>query len=71
MACPHSQSPACLPPAVVPAANEKDYSHEGFGFTFKKVQADTVMKLMSSPEVQHFKADEKYSEEKPVKTYGR
>jgi hypothetical protein len=39
-------------------ANEKDYSHEGFGFTFKKTQADVVMKLMSSKEVNYFKGDE-------------
>jgi hypothetical protein len=36
-------------------ANEKDYSHEGFGFAFKKIQADIVMKLMSQPEVKMFK----------------
>jgi len=24
-------------------ANDKDYSHEGLGFSFKKWQADTVM----------------------------
>jgi hypothetical protein len=29
-------------------ANEKDYSHEGFGFSFKKTQADIVAKFMSS-----------------------
>ncbi len=43
----------------------------GFGFKFKKIQADAVMKMMDSPEVQHFKDDEKYSHELPVKKYGR
>ena len=42
----------------------------GFGFKFKKVQADLVAKLMSSPEVQHFKGDENASQDLPVKTYG-
>jgi hypothetical protein len=36
-------------------ANEKDYSHEGFGFSFKKTQADIVVKFMSSKEVKYFK----------------
>lgn len=36
-------------------ANEKDYSHEGFGFSFKKTQADLVSKFMSSKEVKWFK----------------
>ncbi|KAK8853140.1 hypothetical protein IAR55_003841 [Kwoniella newhampshirensis] len=50
-------------------ANEKDYSHEGFGFKFKKFQADTVMKLMSDKQVQYFKGDENATKE-PVKKYG-
>lgn len=35
-------------------ANDKDYSYEGVGFSFKKWQADNVMKYI---EVQMFKAD--------------
>ncbi|RXK36974.1 hypothetical protein M231_05738 [Tremella mesenterica] len=50
-------------------ANEKDYSHEGFGFKFKKIQADIVSKLMSSKEVKWFKDDERAAKE-PVKKYG-
>lgn len=50
-------------------ANEKDYSHEGFGFSFKKVQADMVAKLMSSKEVKYFKGDENATKE-PVRKYG-
>lgn len=50
-------------------ANEKDYSHEGFGFSFKKTQADVVMKLMSQKEVNYFKGDETATKEKPKK-YG-
>ncbi|KAM0799658.1 hypothetical protein BDR22DRAFT_881128 [Usnea florida] len=50
-------------------ANDKDYSHEGLGFTFKKWQADQVMKHMDSPEVAEFKADEGAGKEH-VRTYG-
>ncbi|WVQ67099.1 uncharacterized protein L199_005293 [Kwoniella botswanensis] len=50
-------------------ANEKDYSHEGFGFSFKKTQADMVSKLMSDKEVKLFKGDETAAKE-PVKKYG-
>ncbi|WVF73037.1 hypothetical protein IAT40_007855 [Kwoniella sp. CBS 6097] len=50
-------------------ANEKDYSHEGFGFTFKKKQADLVASLMSDKEVKYFKGDENAAKE-PVKKYG-
>ncbi|WWC64653.1 uncharacterized protein I303_107264 [Kwoniella dejecticola CBS 10117] len=50
-------------------ANEKDYSHEGFGFSFKKTQADMVMKLMSDKNVKVFKGDENATKE-PVKKYG-
>ncbi|KAL1304324.1 hypothetical protein AAFC00_000726 [Neodothiora populina] len=32
-------------------ANDKDYSHEGLGFSFKKWQADNVVKHMNSDEV--------------------
>ncbi|KAL8705566.1 MAG: hypothetical protein Q9201_001306 [Fulgogasparrea decipioides] len=38
-------------------ANDKDYSHEGLGFSFKKWQADQVMKHLDSPEVAQFEAD--------------
>ena len=50
-------------------ANDKDYSHEGAGFTFKKWQADHVMKNMNSPEVAHFEKD-KGAGKNAVKTYG-
>ena len=50
-------------------ANDKDYSHEGLGFKFKKWQADNVMKYMDSPEVQQFKPDERAAKEAPRK-YG-
>ncbi|RSH91797.1 hypothetical protein EHS25_009167 [Saitozyma podzolica] len=50
-------------------ANEKDYSHEGFGFSFKKTQADIVAKFMSSKEVNYFKGDETAEKEAPKK-YG-
>ena len=38
-------------------ANDKDYSHEGLGFSFKKWQADNVAKHMNSSEVAAFEAD--------------
>ena len=38
-------------------ANDKDYSHEGLGFSFKKWQADNVMKNMDSEEVKMFEMD--------------
>jgi len=50
-------------------ANDKDYSHEGVGFSFKKFQADNVAKWMSQPEVEHFKKDADAGKNK-VKTYG-
>lgn len=50
-------------------ANDKDYSHEGLGFSFKKWQADTVMKHMDSPEVALFEAD-KGAGKNAIKTYG-
>lgn len=50
-------------------ANDKDYSHEGLGFSFKKWQADTVMKHMDSPEVAQFEAD-KGAGKNAVKEYG-
>ena len=50
-------------------ANDKDYSHEGLGFSFKKWQADTVMKHMDSPEVKEFEADQGAGKN-AVRTYG-
>lgn len=50
-------------------ANDKDYSHEGLGFSFKKWQADTVMKHMDSEEVKYFEKDKGAAKE-PVKKYG-
>jgi len=44
-------------------ANDKDYSHEGLGFSFKKWQADNVAKHMSSPEVAEFEADKNAAKE--------
>ena len=38
-------------------ANDKDYSHEGLGFSFKKWQADNVVKYMDSNEVKHFEKE--------------
>ena len=50
-------------------ANDKDYSHEGLGFTFKKWQADNVMKNMDSNEVAAFEEDKSAGAEN-VKSYG-
>ncbi|KZF24129.1 hypothetical protein L228DRAFT_245012 [Xylona heveae TC161] len=50
-------------------ANDKDYSHEGLGFSFKKWQADQVAKHMDSKEVEVFAADKGAAKE-PVKKYG-
>lgn len=50
-------------------ANDKDYSHEGFGFHFKKWQADHVSDKMDDPRVKEFEADKSGKKEK-VKTYG-
>ena len=50
-------------------ADDKDYSHEGLGFSFKKWQADQVAKHMDSPEVEAFVADKGAAKE-PVKKYG-
>jgi len=50
-------------------ANDKDYSHEGVGFSFKKWQADNVAKHMDSKEVEYFIADKDAGKEQ-VKTYG-
>ena len=50
-------------------ANDKDYSHEGLGFTFKKWQADQVAKHMDSKEVAAFEADKTAGKEH-VRKYG-
>ncbi|WQF79225.1 hypothetical protein CDEST_04239 [Colletotrichum destructivum] len=50
-------------------ANDKDYSHEGVGFSFKKWQADNVAKHMDSKEVEAFVAD-KDASKNDVKKYG-
>jgi hypothetical protein len=50
-------------------ANDKDYSHEGLGFTFQKWQADQVMKHMDSKEVAAFEADKNAGKEH-VREYG-
>jgi hypothetical protein len=44
-------------------ANEKDYSHEGLGFSFKKWQADNVVKHMDAPELKEFEADKNAAKE--------
>ncbi|KAM3082908.1 hypothetical protein ACMFMF_002557 [Clarireedia jacksonii] len=50
-------------------ANDKDYSHEGLGFSFKKWQADQVAKHMDSEEVAVFKEDSLAGKEH-VRKYG-
>ncbi|KAH6872205.1 hypothetical protein BKA58DRAFT_313557 [Alternaria rosae] len=50
-------------------ANDKDYSHEGVGFSFKKWQADNVVKHMSAPELKEFEAD-KGANKEHVRKYG-
>jgi len=50
-------------------ANDKDYSHEGLGFSFKKWQADQVAKHMDNKEVEAFAADKGGAKEH-VKRYG-
>ncbi|MCJ1409721.1 hypothetical protein MMC19_003804 [Ptychographa xylographoides] len=50
-------------------ANDKDYSHEGVGFSFKKWQADQVAKHMDSKEVEFFKKDSGAGKT-AVNTYG-
>jgi hypothetical protein len=50
-------------------ANDKDYSHEGLGFKFKKWQADQVAKHMDSKEVAVFEADKDAGKEH-VRKYG-
>lgn len=50
-------------------ANDKDYSHEGVGFSFKKWQAENVAKNMDSKEVALFEADKDAGKEN-VRKYG-
>ncbi|KAF2120168.1 hypothetical protein BDV96DRAFT_539901 [Lophiotrema nucula] len=50
-------------------ANDKDYSHEGLGFTFKKWQADNVVKHMDAPELKEFELDKSAAKEH-VRKYG-
>ncbi|KAJ8701027.1 hypothetical protein PTI98_003994 [Pleurotus ostreatus] len=51
-------------------ANEKDYSHKGIGFYFKKWQADHVSDWMDkTPEVQMFKEDSGDHLHEDVKVY--
>ncbi|KZT04740.1 uncharacterized protein LAESUDRAFT_703048 [Laetiporus sulphureus 93-53] len=50
-------------------ANDKDYSHTGPGFAFKKWQADRVAGMMDSEDVQAFKGDAKEEYHEPVRTY--
>ncbi|KAL3428115.1 hypothetical protein PVAG01_01624 [Phlyctema vagabunda] len=50
-------------------ANDKDYSHDGLAFSFKKWQADQVAKHMDSPDVAIFKADRSAPKD-PVRRYG-
>jgi hypothetical protein len=50
-------------------ANDKDYSNEGLGATFKKWQADNVAKHMDQPELKEFEADRDASKA-PRKKYG-
>jgi hypothetical protein len=50
-------------------ANDKDYSNEGLGASFKKWQADNVAKYMDSPEVEQFAADKNAGKEEK-RTYG-
>ena len=50
-------------------ANEKDYSHEGLGFSFKKWQADNVPKFIDNKEIEVFQADQGAGKE-DVRRYG-
>ncbi|RYO06201.1 hypothetical protein AA0119_g2762 [Alternaria tenuissima] len=50
-------------------ANDKDYSHEGVGFSFKKWQADNVGKHMDTPELKEFEQD-KGANKEHVRKYG-
>ncbi|KAJ3991327.1 hypothetical protein F5050DRAFT_1794574 [Lentinula boryana] len=50
-------------------ANDKDYSHEGLGFSFKKWQADNVPKVLDAPEMKEFEQD-KHAAKEDVRRYG-
>jgi hypothetical protein len=50
-------------------ANDKDYSHEGVGFSFKKWQADNVVKHLDEEAIKEFEADKGAGKEH-VRTYG-
>ncbi|KAJ3770402.1 hypothetical protein FB446DRAFT_647016 [Lentinula raphanica] len=50
-------------------ANDKDYSHEGLGFSFKKWQADNVPKVLDAPEMKEFEKD-KHAVKEEVRRYG-
>jgi hypothetical protein len=50
-------------------ANEKDYSHEGLGFSFKKWQADNVSKHLDDPRLKEFETDKSAGKEN-VRKYG-
>ena len=58
-----------VPFTDVHRANDKDYSHEGVGFSFKKWQADKVMSHIDSDEVKYFEKDKGATKE-PVRKYG-
>lgn len=50
-------------------ANDKDYSHEGVGFSFKKWQADNVSNKLDDPRLKEFEADKTAGKES-VRKYG-
>jgi hypothetical protein len=50
--------------------NDKDYSYEGVGFSFKNWQADNVAKHMKSSEVAEFEADKGAGKENVRKYMG-
>ncbi|KAH9942240.1 uncharacterized protein BXZ73DRAFT_41090 [Epithele typhae] len=50
-------------------ANEKDYSHSGPGFAFKKWQADKVAGMMDSEDVEAFKDDSRDDYHEPVRKH--
>ena len=50
-------------------ANEKDYSHQGVGFTLKKWQADHVPGMMDEEVLKEFEVDKGASKE-GVRKYG-
>ncbi|CCM01732.1 uncharacterized protein FIBRA_03798 [Fibroporia radiculosa] len=50
-------------------ANDKDYSHTGPGFTFKKWQADHVSEWMNNEDVESFKGDGREENKEGVRRY--